>query len=98
LAKVWPHIHPLSLDRHVRVKKRCIVCNAFIPWERLLESMRANLETHTCSKPCSKRNQASRHRQRWLAQRMLTADANPELSEHEPQLPLPRDGSKSETE
>jgi HNH endonuclease len=26
LAKVWPHIHPLSLDRHVRIKKavRCL--------------------------------------------------------------------------
>ena len=98
LAKVWPHIHPLSLDRHVRAKKRCIVCNAFIPWERLLESMRANVETHTCSKLCSKGNQTSKHRQRRLAQLMQAAEANPEISEHEPSLPLSRDGSISETE
>jgi hypothetical protein len=104
LAKVWPHIHPLSLDRHVRIKKRCIVCNAFIPWERLLESMRTNVETHTCSKPCSKSNRMAKHRQRRLVQRRLVqitqvAEVNPGLSEHEPSLPLTQDGASiSETE
>jgi CRISPR/Cas system Type II protein with McrA/HNH and RuvC-like nuclease domain len=104
LAKVWPHIHPLSLDRHVRIKKRCIVSNAFIPWERLLESMRTNVETHTCSKPCSKSNQMAKHRQRRLVQRRLVqtmqvTEVNPGLSEHEPSLPLSHDGASiSETE
>ncbi len=92
LVKVWPHIHPLSLDRHVRARKRCIVCSAFIPWERLLDSMRANLETHTCSKVCSKKNQASRRRQRRLAQTVQAA------REHEPLRVLSQDGSMPETE
>jgi hypothetical protein len=61
LAKVWPHVHPLSLDRHVRDRKRCIVCHALIPFERLLESMRS-VETKTCSKRCSKKNQTSKRR------------------------------------
>jgi len=98
LAKVWPHIYPLSLDRHVRTKKRCIVCDAFIPWERLLDSMRANLETHTCSKVCSKRNQALRRQQRRLAPTMHAAEANPENSDHELSPPLSQHGLVSETE
>jgi hypothetical protein len=104
LAKVWPHIHPHSLDRHVRIKKRCIVCSAFIPWKRLLESMGTNVETHTCSKQCSKSNKMAKHRQRRLLQRRLVqimqvAEVNPGLSEHEPSLPLSQDGASiSETE
>jgi hypothetical protein len=54
--------------------------------------MRANLETHTCSKVCSKKNQASRRRQRRLAQTVQAA------REHEPLRVLSQDGSMPETE
>jgi hypothetical protein len=52
LSKVWTHIQPLTLDRHVREKKRCIVCPNFIPMERWLDSIQKDAETKTCSKSC----------------------------------------------
>lgn len=75
MSTVWPHIHPLTLDRHVPNKKRCVVCNAFIPWERLLESMQSKGVTHTCSRACSNLNQAAKRRQRRFVKRLEAGEA-----------------------
>jgi hypothetical protein len=68
LSQVWPHIQPLSLDRHVRERRQCIVCKAFIPMERLLESVRSDAETKVCSKGCWTIDKNTRTQRRRLAE------------------------------
>jgi len=63
LSKLWPHIQPLTLDRHVREKKRCVVCPNFIPWERWLDSIKGEAETRTCSKACASIERNARKKQ-----------------------------------
>lgn len=63
LSKLWSHIQPLTLDRHVREKKRCVACPNFIPMERWLESLNSDTETRTCSKACSSLERRTRKKQ-----------------------------------
>jgi predicted nucleic acid-binding Zn ribbon protein len=83
---VWPHIQPLSLDRHVRERKQCIVCNALIPMERLLESMRSDAETKVCSKACWTIDKNTRTLRRRQAE-MEAMEAPSVAAELEPSVP-----------
>lgn len=50
LAKVWPHIQPVSLALHAR--RLCVLCSDPIASERLLQSIESGSETETCSRLC----------------------------------------------
>jgi HNH endonuclease len=76
LAERWPNITAVTPELHAR--RSCISCNRLIPHQRLLESIKGNSETRTCSKVCAKAEETRRRNERRRAKNF-----SPDLSKVE---------------